>query len=288
MKIAYHLSMAFSAKVLKDSRSPNGHRLTTMELTYPRFVHSEFMTHRVFSRNAASSRAIPVSKMLSKVWREPVVPVWIGKNQSGMQAKEELTGLRRKLGIFFWLLAGRAACVFAWLLNKLNLHKQIVNRVIEPWAWITVIVTATEWSNFFALRTHPDAQPELQHIAVMAQDAYDASKPDCLRVNEYHLPLVEDFEQLYDDGYMIHDIVKICVGRCARVSYLTHDGKRNPDADIALCDRLQESGHMSPFEHVGRVPYESEAERFYGNFYGWIQHRKTLPNEADFSSRSPT
>lgn len=273
--------MAFKAKILKDSINVAGVRLTTMELTLARFVHSEMMTHRVFSRNAASSRAIPAAKMIKKVWAEPVVPVWFGKNQSGMQANEELTGWRLELAKFVWMLAGKFACVMAWLMMKLGMHKQLVNRVIEPWSWITVIVTATEWENFFALRCHPDAQPEIRTIAVMARREHALSKPT-LVTSGYHLPLVDDLQDLQKEGYSEQDIVKISIGRCARVSYLTHDGKRDPKADLQLCDRLYQSGHCSPFEHAAQP---SDGVEFHANFKGWVQYRKTLPFESDFSKR---
>jgi hypothetical protein len=272
--------MAFSVKVLKDSIGPNGVRLTTMEITQPRAIHPEFLTHRVFSRNAASSRAIPIQKMISRVWNDPFVPVWFGKNQSGMSANEELAGVRYFLAKILWLLLGKFACVSAWLLWKIGLHKQISNRVLEPWSWITVIVTGTEWSNFFALRTHPDAQPEIRHIALLMEDAYKNSKPKNLLEDQWHLPLVDDHKKLFDEGYSIDDIVKISVGRCARVSYLTHDGKRDPKADIQLANRLMESGHWSPFEHVAQA---TVSQSWSGNIKGFVQYRKTKLFENDFS-----
>jgi hypothetical protein len=280
--------MAFSAKVLKDSVTSKGQRLTTLELTYPRIVHAELLTHRVFSRNSASSRAIPIQKMIAKVWNDPVVPVWIGKNQSGMQANEELTGWRRWLAIKFWLLGSRAACILAWLLWKIGMHKQIANRVIEPWSWITVIVTATNWSNFFALRCHPDAQPELRRIADMARDVREASVPTIIKPGGYHLPLVNDDEArfLLGSGFSFEQIIKVSIGRCARVSYLTHDGKHDPVADIKLCDRLIASGHMSPTEHVAcAVVDDVVPPHLVSNLSGWLQFRKTLHHEADFGRR---
>ena len=144
-----------------------------------------------------------------------------------------------------------------------------------------MIVSATEWSNFFALRCHPDAQPEIRKIAMMIKEEYDRSVP-VLRATEYHLPLVDDLQDLQKEGYSEQDIVKISIGRCARVSYLTHDGKRDPKADISLCDRLFESGHCSPFEHAAQP---SDGVEFHANFKGWVQYRKTLPLESDFSKR---
>src|SRR5690606_30080072 len=119
-----------------------------MQLRYPRFIHAEFMTHRAFSRNASSSRAIPVHKMLSQVWNDPATPIHWGASRPGMQAREELKGWKRKAAQAIWKLAGRAACVFAWGAMKLGLHKQVANRILEPWQYIHVVVTATDWDNF--------------------------------------------------------------------------------------------------------------------------------------------
>lgn len=268
----------YSAKILADSIGPNGSRLTTMEITYPRFVHSEFMTHRVFSRNAASSRAIPISKMIERVMNDPVLPVWWGKNQSGMQANEELTGENLEQVKKYWYEARDDAVDIVRCLSNEGLHKQIANRLLEPFMWITVIVSATEWKNFFELRCHPDAQPEIQKIAYMIKELYDNNKPIKLGVGEWHLPLVDgnDGGELYDSGFTINDVVRISVGRCARVSYLTHDGKRDPQADIELHDRLMKSGHWSPFEHVAQA---TKYQQWDGNFFGWMQYRKRFIEE---------
>jgi len=274
--------MAFSAKVIKDSVGPNGVRITTMELTFPRIVLAEFNTHRVFSRNSASSRAIPVEKMLARVMSDPFIPVYWGKNQKGMQADEELSEEQVRDATKKWLDARDKAVESARLMMELGVHKQITNRLLEPFLWHTVIVTSTEWSNFFALRTHKDAQPEIRAIAILALDAYNSSEPTFLESGQAHLPLVDDREQLHADGYTLMDVIKISVGRCARVSYLTHDGKRDPKADIELCDRLIQAGHMSPMEHVA---FAEDHIDWWGNFRGWKQWRKTLPYEADYGSR---
>ena len=279
--------MAFSARILKDSISEAGHRLTTMEVTFPRIILAEFNTHRAFSRNSASSRAIPVEKMLKKVEEDPFVPVHWGKNQKGMQANDEVSPELAWTSEVEWLSARDAAVKHAKELLKLGIHKQITNRLLEPWLWHTVIVTATEWSNFFALRCHPDAQPEIQRIARMMKELHDASKPRHVDDHGWHLPLVDDHQQLIDDGFSADDIARISVGRCARVSYLTHDGKRDPNADIELAERLKLSGHSSPWEHVGQPMErwwldEPGLTGWDGNFYGWHQLRKTLLHEDDF------
>lgn len=269
----------YQAKVLADSLSPAGVRLTTMEVTYPRFVHAEFMTHRMFSRNAASSRAIPIKTMIKNIVDDPVEPVWWGKNQAGMQAKEELTGHELYEAKEEWLTARDNAITSAESLIEYNLHKQIANRLLEPWMWITVIVSATEWDNFFHLRCHPDAQPEIQKIAYMMEELYHVNKPTEATL---HLPLVFPGDELVGDLWSIETIKKVSVGRCARVSYLTHDGKRDPTADIELCNRLIDSGHWSPFEHVATA--SSNPDRWYGNFRGWLQYRKEFGHE-NFNSK---
>ena len=291
---------SYQAKILKDSMSPDNVRLTTFEITYPRFVHSELMTHRIFSRNSASSRALPISKVIERVKTNPVLPVWWGKNQSGMQAYEEFNSSDQSELIERWLYARDNAVKDAEILLHRGVHKQLVNRLLEPWMWITVLVTATEWQNFFALRAHPDAQPEIRKIAEMMKELYEKNAHLCdhLKYNEWHLPLTNPLEPkaLLAEGFTIEQIKKISAGRSARVSYLTHDGKRDPMADIELCDRLRVSGHMSPLEHVARPMtkkeiklYSSKAHKlqtnklpFCGNFCGWVQFRKEIPNEDNF------
>lgn len=281
----------YEAKILADSISPLGYRLTTMEVTYPRFVHSEFMTHRAFSRNAASSRAIPIAKMIERVEQDPVLPVWWGKNQSGMQAAEELSEDQIAHCKLDWRFARDSAVRAARSLSDRGLHKQIANRLLEPWMWITVIVSATEWQNFFHLRCHPDAQPELQKIAYMMQELYNTNTPKAARQGDWHAPLVhaEDItrlRQLHDNDLypdpMISDVCKVSVGRCARVSYITHDGTRDIQADIDLHNRLLTSGHWSPFEHVAQAGDHGWS----GNFQGWIQYRKTFEGENYIASHA--
>lgn len=250
-----------------------------MEVTYPRFVHSEFMTHRMFSRNAASSRAIPIKKMIEAVLTDPVLPVWWGANQAGMQAAEELPdepeNYARTLAETLWLKAREQAVETAQLLSDAGLHKQIVNRVLEPWMWITVIASATDWENFFHLRCHPDAQPELRHIANLMEASYRSREPKKVSWGEYHLPLTGfPGDEELDTG----SLVKVSVGRCARVSYLTHDGLRDPGADISLHDRLAASGHWSPFEHVAYA--DQSCVGYSANFASpWRQYRKEFASE---------
>ena len=270
--------MGFSARVLLDSVSPAGVRLTTMEVRYPRFIHSELMTHRVFSRNAASSRAIPVKKMIDAVRHDPALPLWWGRNQSGMQAREEIDEATRATAQAEWRRALANALETAERLSAedVNLHKQLVNRILEPFAWITVILTATEWANFFAQRTHEDAQPELRHIALQMQDVYRESVPAALEPDAWHTPLI-----LPDEASLpLETRLQVSVARCARVSYLSHDGSREVAKDLDLFEKLVgggANGHWSPFEHVA-TPLR-DAAAWSGNFRGWEQFRKRFPQE---------
>ena len=271
-------AMAFSARVVLDSRSPAGARLTTMEVRYPRFIHSEMMTHRMFSRNAASSRAIPIKKMISSVRDEPAMPVYWGRNQTGMSAREEIAPEIADLAKAQWQLALADALRHAERLAEkdIDLHKQLVNRLLEPFAWITVIITASDWANFFTQRCHPDAQPEIKHLADMMLSEYNASVPDAVAMGRWHVPLIQPDERELPD----EELCKLSVARCARVSYLTHDGRRDREKDIELYDRLIDggaNGHWSPFEHVATPAADPLARS--ANFSGWEQFRKRFPQE---------
>lgn len=307
--------MTYNARILADSVAPNGARLTTFELTFPRIILAEFNTHRMISRNAASSRAIPIAKMIERVQQDPFIPEFC-KNQKGMQAAEPLEGDELLAAKSQWKSALYDAIRVAQSLtnnekpkaialplggNKystgrgieefaLDVHKQWANRLLEPWMWTTIIASATDWENLFHLRCHPAAQPEFQKVAVMARDLYRASEPHELFVGDWHLPLFPDADYLevVDKAETweseIERAKKISTGRCARVSYLTHEGKRDFDADSTLCERLAESGHWSPFEHVA-TPCESQD--YFGNFRGWKQFRKEFENENVLTPPEP-
>lgn len=264
----------YSAKIILDSVNTVGDRLTTFEITYPRFVHSELMTHRLFSRNSASSRAIPNEKLRKRIEEDPVIPIYWGQNQSGMQAGEELTGVTKANAEKVWLDARNLMLRYSEELAGLGVHKQLCNRLLEPWMFITVIVTATEYENFFHLRCDPNAQPEIQKIAYMMKELYDNHNPRIVREGEWHTPYISAKE--LSDMSCMSDRLRISVARCARVSYLTHDGVRDLEADIKLADRLASNGHWSPFEHVAR---SLSSHKRYGNFIGWLQYRKYFEKE---------
>lgn len=261
--------------------------MTTFQLRYPRFIHSEFMTHRVFSRNAMSSRAVPVKKMLEQVRNEPAMPNYWGKNQKGMSAAEELSPEEIVTAKKLWLNAANDAVIWAEAMMELGMHKQDANRILEPFQFITVIVTATEYENFFRLRNHADAHPMIQELAVVMLAEYIESKPDPVGLKTYHLPYITDLEwtALAMKQVTVEDLTKFSAARCARVSYLTHEGK-NPtrEEDLQLFDRLSKAQppHLSPLEHQA-MPYEDEMTMYFGasSHHGnlgwrWVQFRKCL------------
>ena len=284
--------MTITAKVIADSVSPRSIRLTTMQLRYPKFIHGEFMTHRVFSRNASSSRAIPVERLIQDVMDDPAMPVFWGSNKPGMQAGEELPRHERRVAIEEWLWARAIAVEQARKIAKLGVHKQIINRIIEPWCHINVVVTATNWTNFFALRRHPDAQPEMRALADAIYAAREASTPTFMNSWQWHLPYVDRLDETHELTVVDPLVcIKLSVARCARVSYLTHEGKApNIEDDLKLYDRLVGATplHASPAEHQATpdltgdlpTPFSWQKPWLHGNFIGWIQYRKTLHNET--------
>jgi thymidylate synthase ThyX len=270
-----------SAKIIADS-SAQGSRVTTMQLRYPRCIHAEFMTHRVFSRNASSSRAIPVKRLIQDVLGDPFIPCHWGKNQKGMQADEECHSLLKDMTTRedAWLSARDNAVAAAQSFNDAGYHKQLVNRLLEPFAHINVVVTSTQWSNFFALRDHPDAEPHIALLAQAMKQALSDSRPTELKHLDWHLPYVSEEEQSY---LSVDGALAVSVARCARVSYMTHDGQvPNIKEDIDLAQKLLGSTplHASPAEHQAQVNYTSKG-LYCGNLgSGWVQHRKILKGEC--------
>jgi thymidylate synthase ThyX len=296
--------MAYACKILADSRSDYGIRLTTFEVTFPRFILAEVNTHRMLSRNSASSRAIPVAKSIVAVANDPFIPSAFGQNQKGMQADYQFEGSAHDTCRNVWLDAIDDASYAADQFERLSVHKGLANRVLEPYKWHTAIITATDWSNFFTLRTHKDTQPEFREIAMMMLEAYESNDPWHCPADCWHIPLIEIDELGEEPDYDWW--TKVSVGRCARVSYLTHDGRRDPCADIGLYNQLRTSGHLSPFEHVARPfspsdwsltrtvrdvltgntsPFANHIRdhvEYCGNLRGWRSHRYDIPNQDDF------
>ena len=276
------------AEVICDSVSPTGQRLTTIEATMHRFVLSEFNTHRVLSRNSASSRAIPFHKQAERVASNPAIPVSFPTEQRGMQGGDELSDKDSRTARHLWLQSRDHALNYARHLADLGVHKSVVNRILEPFMWHTVIVTATDWDGFFGLRCNELAQPEIRHVAEAIRSAYHSSTPSSMEYYEWHLPYIDDED--YDaaeqlaygvgvdnrDGRVTQILKQVSSARCARVSYLTHDGVRDIEKDLTLFERLSSARpmHASPMEHVA-TPVVSEVSVL-GNFTGWKQFRHEL------------
>lgn len=262
-----------SVKVIEDSIAYST-RLSTLELEYPRYIHAEIMTHRVFSRNAQSSRAIPVNKLIERVDKDGWHPIWV-ENKSGMSADRELDDDDVFDAELAWDVAKLQAIKYARELADIGVHKQIVNRLLEPFSKIKVIITSTDWNNFFRLRIHPTAQQEIQELATMMRDALVNSTPKFVDLTEWHLPYVSKAER---ESIPIDKLVQLSAARCARVSYLNHDGTRDLQKDYDLHDQLKKEKHMSPFEHQATPFLGNKA----GNFRNWMQYRYYV--EQDFSA----
>lgn len=297
-----------SARVIADSISPWGHRVTTVEGVMHRFVLAEANTHRVFSRNSASSRAIPVHKQLDKVRHNPAMPVVWASEQKGMQGGDELPYEVIKVAQQAWLSARDHSVNLADTLVGLGLHKSVVNRLLEPYMWHTVVITATAWENFFGLRCNPMAQPEIRVFAESVKAVYDASEPREIYPGQWHLPYIdtediraaEDYlHTCTDEGVskrgVTRTLVQMSSARTARTSYETQDGVRAPAADLTLYNRLTSADpmHASPLEHVATpnednehtvevfpmAPFDGDDEGLeltlpkYGNLLGWHAHR---------------
>lgn len=274
-----------SAKIIKHSITEWGQEIVTFELEYPRIIHQELLTHKILSKSSASSRAIPILQMIKRVWDNPAEPASWGKNQSGMSAKEDLTGWNLSAAKFIWAAAAKINCVLSFLLSKTGVHKQIANRLTEPYSYIKVLVTGTNFENWYKLRDHRDADPTIQLLAATMKVAHQNSIPQVLKVGEWHLPYVEN------DGFEfdISSKLKLSASLCAQTSYRKSD--ESIEKAFRIYDRLIESepAHFSPFEHQA-TPLESKDSIFFthqdklgrlwsGNFCGWGQYRQKIQAE---------
>lgn len=304
----------FKCQILADSISSQGYRLTTFQVTFPRFILAEVNTHRMLSRNSASSRAVPIEKSIKQVSENPFVPASFGSRNKGMSAGEPIA--QQDQAYWTWKSAADHAVMRARVFEKLDVHKSQANRILEPYKWHTAIISGTDWGNFFALRCSPEAQPEFRTIAEMMQEAYSNSEPRELSSGQWHVPKVSDDEIdteafSYPDPWVDWEMwCKVSVGRVARVSFERQD-ERDRESDIVRHDRLLTNRHLSPFEHVARPFTDTEwqvvdsgqsalrllygeqlpdfVERlcrqleYNGNYQGWIQRRAGIPNEHDAS-----
>ena len=294
--------MGFEVKIIKRSISEEGMPLVTAQFKYPRFIHAEFMTHREFSRNASSSRAIPVKKMIEQVRNDPAMPIHWGANQPGMQADNQLGADDIQIMKNHWLLAAEQAAEQAEFMAAHGLHKQVANRVLEPYQWMHVIATTCNTSNFFGLRRHKDAQPEIKLVADLWHEALEQTPATLIKHGDWHLPYIaaadwQAAERYLQVGRITRDmpsreevtnlLVAMSAARCARVSYLTHDGDLpTVQQDLDLYERLVGSQplHASPTEHQATPDYAYDNGVWahgpeHGNLIGWRQFRKMLPGE---------
>lgn len=265
--------MTINAQIVADSTCENGQRIVTFVLEYPRWIHAEFMTHRVFSRNAASSRAIPIDKMIQKVIDDPAMPVHWGKNQKGMQAEEQITPDQIHYAQLAWLKARDRAVESAKHLQSLGLHKQIVNRTIENFMNIKVVCTATDYDNFFLLRHHEDAQPEIRKLAECMKEAMHSSVSKFIQAGSWHLPFVTEEELNDSSANSIQKNFIRSAARCARVSYDKVDGGLSDlENDVRIFKQLvcSHPKHSSPLEH--QATPSSYVKNYY-NLVGWTNLR---------------
>lgn len=292
------------AEIIADSISPFGDRCTSFILTMPRFILAELNTHRQFSRNSASSRAVPFDKMVKRVDKDPFIPIKWMKDHSGMQGDEyfeDAMEFNHK-----WVEAKNAAVKHAKELNKLGVTKQMCNRILEPFMWHTALVTATQWENFFSLRADPAAEIHIKELAHQLLEIYNDSEPTPLGEGAWHIPFGDKFDTERLEAMAAGESVdslkrKIATARCARLSYINFEGKDDYEADVKLHDRLKKMNHASPFEHIAKCMTKAEygnhhrcefkngsMKNAYGwckNFKGFIQYRSMLNNETRSDTR---
>lgn len=307
--------MTITAKIIAHSIAPNGQMIVTWELEYQRFIHGEFMTHRLFSRNAASSRAIPVATIIDQVRNNPAMPIHWGVNQPGMQASNVLSDALTASAKFLWKKAASFAADIAEGLNKIGLHKQATNRILEPFQTMKTVMTATCMDNFFWLRNHPDAQPEIRELARLMWEALQASTPIALQPGWWHTPYTEygywnPYMEKADPEKTLANALAISSSCCAQVSYRKLDDTLEKAQMVYKRLVGSEPVHASPFEHQASpmAPYlyqhgfaydfevnspalpetweegithaDRKGNLWSGNFIGWVQHRQLIPNNV--------
>jgi hypothetical protein len=296
-KLRERIDVGYEAKVLADSVTPSGVRLLTVQATFPRFILAEINTHRVFSRNSASSRAIPPEKLIEKVKIDPFIPETFNARVKGMGVGEVLDLANSNTARRIWLEGRDAAVQNAEKLMSYNIDKSRINRLLEPFMWHTAIITATEWDNFFALRSPPGdvvdpnfpAQLEFQRVAIEMRKVMRASIPVKMTATDWHMPLVGQEE--FDAWARVHLHLSqaewmnywamISAGRCARVSFDTHENFEPLEDSFERARGLLQNGHMSPFEHQARPVVPEDEHWMDSNLRGWTQFRKTIGYEEN-------
>ena len=299
-----------SARIIADSKHFKlGTRITTFELSFPRWILAEFNTHRLLSRNSASSRAIPIKANIENILADTAMPVHWGVNQPGMvadiEANEEITAAAKTI----WYEARNNAIKAAEALSALGIHKQVANRLIENFTYQKVITTATEWDNFFWLRSHKDAQPEIKLLSDMMLKAYNESVPEVLQLGEWHTPYVghtrhdvtQELQYVNSDGgeLTLEQARKVSASCCAQVSYRKSDDtleKALRVFDMLNLESTDEDSrkHSSPIEHqatpveldkyslsiAGATHEDLNANCWSANFRNWMQYRHLFDGDS--------
>ena len=281
----------FAKVVLASVCAVTGRKVYTLHLSYPRIIHGEVMTHRVFCRNARSSRAVPVQTLLDDIRNDPFVPWHKTRNQRGMQGADGWDApVQLSHGEYSfeeaWLLGRDAACNMAESFSAAQYHKQIANRLVEPWMWMDLLVTATDWLNFLHLRDHKDAEPHMRDLAVLVKGAIEGAQLQVLQRDEWHLPYITDVDRdhvMYHYGIEGEALLrKISAARCARISYAPFDGDGSYERELERYESLVggDAIHASPLEHQCSPDAYDDMVDMHGPLTGFIQFRKTIPNEA--------
>jgi thymidylate synthase ThyX len=281
-------------KIIADSLNiETGQQITTFVIErMPKCLLAELNTHRMLSRNAASSRAIPIEKVIQRIEEDPYIPQFT-RNQKGMQGEIGDKQFQEEAELK-WLRAMDYAIAEAQRLSEMGVHKQNANRLLEPFMYVPVVVTGTEWENFFKLRCAKPTHPDLRNIAREMADLYIWANPKDLRPGEWHIPFVDDLHNPTPGGSLIPfaDALKISSARCARISYTTHDGRYSFERDFGLHDLLVKEGHFSPLEHSAVAIASKTDKPEYGylkdgkevytrNFRGFYSYRAHIEDGYD-------
>ena len=182
------LNLNEHSRIILDSISPSGNRITTFLIKIPKCLQAELNTHREMgAKSSVSSRAVPIEAMIERVLNDTYYPVWTGK-QAGM-AGATLTQEQIDLEHKAW--AQELEYIVSRVKERCDrgIHKQDANRLLEPFMYVEVLVTATEYDNFFLLRDHEAAHPGLRVVAHSMKFQYEQSIPQKLNygTGTYHL-----------------------------------------------------------------------------------------------------
>jgi len=285
------------AEIILDSLNmATNDRITTVRCVFPRIILAELVTHRLLfvdqtadlatlyeaydediphglSKNAASSRAVPVTVMLGRTQNYPYIPVFRNA-QRGMASGDPVGDVKQAQALKIWTDMMAVCMAGVEMLAELGIEKGIANRPLEWFSHIEVLLTATEWSNFFLLRDHPAAQVEIRDLAQAVRKAMKASQPQSLYPGDWHLP--------YAYGFVTENFAQASAARCARISYKSlATGQPSTYADdMALFNKLTADNpkHLSPLEHPAVALAKHER---HGNLMGWRSLRKDMFGEVE-------